>query len=127
MKLIKHIFILTLMIAFTFNATVGFAEGARGDDHHDSQIIEVPCHDGEIIELEISSDDSKQEQETAECTMCKCDHCKSHLQMSLGHNAALLDVQSSQSAISSHTDVMTSLIIYGIDNPPKHIPEFLTR
>jgi hypothetical protein len=122
MKLIKHIFILTLMIAFTFNATVGFAAGMCGDDHHDLQIMEVPCHDGEMAELEqVTPDDSKQDQKTAQCTMCKCGLCKSHSQMSLGHDTASPDVQSTQSTTSAHTDIVTSLIIYGIDNPPKQI------
>ena len=121
MKIIKHIFVLTLMIAFTFNATIGFAAGICGGEHHDAQVMEIPCHDGEIAELEVSPEDSKQEQKKAQCTMCKCGHCKSHSQMSLAHGLVSPDIQTNQSTMSAHTDVITSLIIYGIDNPPKHI------
>ena len=123
MALIKHIFILTLMIAFTFNATVGFAADMCGDDHHESQIMETPCHDGETAELEQAGpDESEQEQEQATCKFCKCGHCKSHSQVSLGHNTASPDVPISQSSLlANHKDVITPLIIYSIDNPPKQL------
>lgn len=122
MILVKHIFVLTIMIAFTFNATVGFAADMCGNDHHEPQIMETPCHDGEAAELEIEPDDSKQEREQATCKFCECGHCKTHSQVLLEYNAASPDARFGQSNLSAHhKEVITPLIIYGIDNPPKQI------
>lgn len=123
MSFIKHIFVLAIMIAFTFNATAGFAAGDIGCDHPDSKVMEMHSHNMEAADLEQASslDDREEEKKAAQCAMCKCGHCKTHSQMSLGNATPAPNAQTTQSVMASHTDIITSLIIYGIDNPPKHI------
>lgn len=122
MSFIKHIFVLTIMIAFTFNATAGFAAGMCGCDHPDSQMMEMPCHDAESAKADqVEANNPDQEQKSATCTMCKCGHCKSHSHMSMNGQRANQEIVTSTIALMPHSDVITSLIICGIDNPPKHI------
>lgn len=105
-------------MCFIFSTTAGYASGVCTGNHLEDQ-SHVPCHDDESSDVEHSDiDDETQEEKVAKCNMCKCTQCKSHLQISSSHTRSC-EVKTSNCKFSLHADVVTSLVIYGIDNPPK--------
>ena len=120
MQRLRIIFAIIPMLAFTFNAMAGSAFDVCDCDHSDSQIVEKPYSESNFSEAEhVAVNDA--EQESTQCVMCDCGHCKSHSQMSLGHNAVSLDVPMYQISDFLHMGFVMPSIAYGVDNPPKPI------
>ena len=76
---LKRIFVLTLLVAFTFNATLASAASGCMCGQSDGVTMEMPCHDAETANADQVDANDSDEEKTATCTMCKCGHCKSCL------------------------------------------------
>jgi len=109
-----------MIVIFTLNAVASFAAVSCMCAEMNSEQVkaEEPCHDMQADEVNQVSDDTQQ---TSKCEKCACDHCKAPPQMlHLGGQSSSDEIVASVIQMLRADDVSSNLIS-GIDNPPKHI------
>ena len=117
-----------MMAAFTLNGVASSAMVVcscadmiqTGTAGAEMASMEKPCHDMNMAQAGQSS--TADETNAAQCMDCGCGHCKIP-----SHTSVLGKLSSSDMPLSSTllrmpcSAAMMSDVIFGIDNPPKHI------
>ena len=124
MRQIKRIFIVLIMTVFAMNTVAATAMAAcncpdMSAEANQEMNSDMPCHGMDKAEAEQTSDDEDSKQ--ANCNKCGCGHCKVPSQASILGSPLATPVMASSDMHLPSTDALVSGIIFGIDNPPKHI------
>ena len=121
----KRMFVVMLMVTFTMNVIASAAYAAcncadmTSESMQQMENSDMPCHDMDKAEADQSN--NLDEQDTAQCTDCGCDNCKAPSQTSIIDSPSSSDKIAASMTNMSHSKVVLSKVIFGIDNPPKYI------
>lgn len=119
MRAVKRIFVIALLMVFTVSVIASTAYAACNCADMTSKAMQqmesgdMPCHDMDKAEAD--------EQNTAQCTDCACNDCKVPPQTSVINDSSASYTIASSMVHMLDSKVILSNVIFGIDNPPKHI------
>jgi len=124
MGYVKRTLFILMTLAFVTSsiADVALASCICSDSKSGSEKSEMPCHQGLKSDASKANDGlNNQSEQQSKCSGCGCDHCKVPSQASLAYTPFAQEVVINKVTILLQTDLVISLIINGIDNPPKNI------
>jgi hypothetical protein len=134
MKRLQKSFLVFVLTIFAFSSVASSAvaacdcshmEAAQGMDHMNmdqSPSSEMPCHGMDKTE-KTAQHDSKNgsEKDLAKCDGCGCGHCNITTPAALPGQVSQQQFMPPAKLIIAVSDPIESLLLYGIDYPPKRI------